>query len=74
MTDSINGFYVTLVVPLKDGDDDVEAIRKALGMVKGVIDVRPTVAGVDQMGGAIRRNHAWTMALLKIIQDGGPPA
>jgi len=45
MTDRIKGFVVVL-----DNDyrtDDVEEIRNALLMVKGVLSVSPSVAGID---------------------------
>lgn len=41
MTDRIKGFVVTL-----DGDyraDDVEEIRQAIAMIRGVLDVSPSV-------------------------------
>ena len=48
MTDRVNGFIVTLEKPIRD--DDVEAIRKAILMVKGVISVKNRInTSADEM-------------------------
>lgn len=45
MTDRIKGFVVTLDKDIRI--DDVQEIMNAIKMVKGVIDVSPNVANID---------------------------
>jgi hypothetical protein len=45
MTDRIKGFTVTLDRDIRD--DDFEAIANAVRMIKGVIDVHPSIDSPD---------------------------
>jgi hypothetical protein len=63
MTDRIKGFVVTLDKDIRI--DDVQEIMNAIKMVKGVIDVSPSVADADDHMNRERvaqefRNKFWT--------------
>jgi len=45
MTDRIKGFYVTLDKDYRD--DDVETIKNAILMIKGVISVKESIVDSD---------------------------
>lgn len=45
MTDRFKGFVVVLDADVRE--DDAEDIKKALGMVKGVIEVAPVAVATD---------------------------
>jgi hypothetical protein len=68
MTDRHTAYLVTLAEPIRE--DDAEPTAAALGQIKGVIDVRPFVAGMEQMGGAIRMDQMWRAALEKLLHTG----
>ncbi len=68
MTDSHTGYLVTLEFPKRE--DHLESTLSALRQIKGVIDVRPIVAGMDQMSGAVRMDTQWRNALFELAQSG----
>lgn len=68
MTDRHTAYIVTLDQPIRE--DDAEQIINALRHIRGVIDVRPVVAGIEQMSGAIRMQSAWREAAYKLAANG----
>lgn len=68
MTDRHTGYLVTLETPMRE--DDAQALVSALMQIKGVIDVRPFIAGMEQMSGAVRTDHQWRKALHELAEHG----
>lgn len=68
MTDRHTGYIVTLEEVIRE--DDAEKVINALKQIKGVIDVRPVVAGMEQMGGAIRMDNAWRKKMFELADEG----
>ena len=56
MTDRLNGFVVTLNRPIRD--DDAEAIRQAILIIKGVLSVDPLVSEPNDWAVATRTQNA----------------
>lgn len=73
MTDRISHFVVGLAEDTRD--DDVAEIVTALGMVKGVIDVRPVVADYTQALAESRVRSGIRLKLHQAVRDiVDPPA
>jgi hypothetical protein len=68
MTDRHTGYLITLDTPIRD--DDSESLISAIKQLRGVIDVRPVVAGVEQISGAVRMESVWRNAVLKLARFG----
>jgi hypothetical protein len=68
MTDRHAAYLVTLEQPMRE--DDAESTIAALRHIKGVLDVRPVVAGMEQMSGAIRMSETWRKALHNLLING----
>jgi hypothetical protein len=68
MTDRHTGYLITLETPLHE--DDAARTLAALQQVKGVIDVRPIVASMEQMSGAVRMEHNWRKAIITLAEFG----
>jgi len=67
MTDRYKGFIVTLDKDYRS--DDSEAIITAIGMVKGVADVKPLVAEYNDHINRQRIKMEMTDKLWKVLQD-----
>jgi hypothetical protein len=61
VTDRHAGYIVTLAADVRE--DDAEAIRNALRMVKGVLAVTPVVAGPEVHIAVDRANARWRQKL-----------
>jgi len=72
MTDRHTAYIVTLEEPMRE--DDAEATLNALRQIRGVLDVRPVIAGMEQMSGAIRMQAAWRKALYDLAGNGPSPS
>jgi hypothetical protein len=60
-----------LVVLAEDvREDEDEGIVTALHMVKGVADVQPVPASIDQVIATTRRDTMWVDALLDLVRTG----
>lgn len=68
MTDKHAGYLVTLEAPIRE--DDAARTLAALQQVKGVIDVRPITAGMEQMSGAVRMENHWRKAIITLAEFG----
>lgn len=67
MTDRVNAFIVTLE---KDARvDDVEELQKALGMMKGVIDVQPMVSTPMQHVATVRARYGLIQKMLDLLNS-----
>lgn len=67
MTDRIKGFTITLANDMRE--DDFEAIKTAVEMIKGVIHVEPSlVTSNDHMNRKIIQ-HEIMMKVYKIIEE-----
>ncbi|WP_226782941.1 hypothetical protein [Oceaniglobus trochenteri] len=71
MTDRHTAYIVTLEAPIRD--DDAQPTIDAIRQIKGVLDVRPVIAGMEQMSGAVRMDHEWRNALIQLVQNGTKP-
>lgn len=67
MTDRIKGF--TVVLDKNYRDDDVEAIKQTLEMIKGVVHVEPHVAGFDDIMVESRAKLEIREQLYEFIQE-----
>jgi hypothetical protein len=71
MTDHIHGFIVTLDHDLRI--DDAEPIREALQLIRGVVDVRPIIAGpVEESiarGRVLHKLREELIALMKELES-----
>jgi hypothetical protein len=68
VTDRHSAYIVTLDEDLRD--DDAERIIAALGMVKGVLSVKPVVADVMSHIERERVNRQWRNALYDLMDKG----
>lgn len=68
MTDRHTAYIVTLETPIRE--DDAQPTLDAIRQIKGVLDVRPVVAGMEQMSGAVRMDREWRNALIDLVQNG----
>jgi tripartite-type tricarboxylate transporter receptor subunit TctC len=66
MTDRIKGFVVTLDKDIRI--DDVQEIMNAIKMVKGVIDVSPSVANTDDHMNRERIAHEFRSKFWNFMQ------
>ena len=68
MTDRVSGFIVTLGADLR-ADDDAEEVRKAIRMIRGVIDVEPIEGGSSTEIATTRAVHECVDAILKMLDE-----
>lgn len=66
MTDRIKGFVVTLESDVRI--DDVKAIMTSISMIKGVINVEPSIAGVDDQINQARIKHELSQKILNALK------
>lgn len=65
MTDRHAGFLVTMADDIRE--DDAEAVITALRMVKGVLNVSPVPASVEQHIAWTRADAAWRRQLAEFV-------
>lgn len=69
MTDRHAGYIVVLARDIRK-DDAEEGVLNAIRMIKGVVSVKPVIAGQEQYAAADRRDAEWRDALYKLISNG----
>jgi hypothetical protein len=68
MTNRHSGYIVTLRRDIRE--DDAEEIIKAIGMIKGVLAVKPVEASFAQQIAETRRDEAWRTSLYRLVSSG----
>lgn len=67
MTDIVKGFTVTLSRGIKDYE--FESIKKAVGMIKGVVEIHPQIEDGKEYITLMRRDREIREALLEFISQ-----
>ena len=65
MTDRYKGLTVAFKQDIRD--DDAQKIIEAIRLLRGVADVKPVLAGFEDLTTTIRVNREWSDALYQLI-------
>lgn len=68
MTDRHTAYFVTLETPIRE--DQADQVVTALRQIRGVVDVRPVIAGIEEMAAAMRMQAAWRAAVYDLMING----
>ena len=67
MTNRVNAFIVVLQNNVRE--DDIQETRLALQMIKGVVDVKPNIATVDDLIAEVRVKREIFNKILDFLKD-----
>ena len=67
MTDRHSGYVVILDGEMRE--DDAQATIAALRQIKGVVDVKPVVRGINDFVAAVQERHRIMKAIYEIFKD-----